>query len=98
LIKKRVKKLVSQFKENLSDISEFMEDIIDKFFEKLYSLTSYSKNDKIRRTTSQTETFNSLPQIRHHKHTSKKPWNLLLSIASTIKFYKPNYRTLKLRH
>jgi len=96
--KEKVKELVSDFKENLTHVSEFMEDIIDKFFKKLYKLTAYSNNDKIRRTTTQAETFNSLPQIRHKKHTSKKSWNLLLSIASTIKFYKPNYRTLKLRH
>ena len=95
--KKTTEKLISHFKDHLSNIPEFMKKIVDKFFKDIKQLTEYSRTDNMVRTTSKSENFNSLPQIRHKKHTSKKPYPLLLSISSIIKFYKPNYRTLKYR-
>jgi Asp-tRNA(Asn)/Glu-tRNA(Gln) amidotransferase C subunit len=94
---KITEKLVLKFKDHLSNIPDFMEKILNKFFKDLESLTNYSKVDKIVRTTSKAENFNSLPQIRHKKHTSQKPQSLLLSIGTMIKHYKPNYRTLRNR-
>jgi len=92
-----MEKLVSDFKNHLSNIPDFMKKIVDKFFKDLESLTKHSKVDNMVRTTSKAENFHSLPQIRHKKHTSKKTYPLLLSLSSTIKFRKLNYRTLKYR-
>ncbi|WP_409200141.1 hypothetical protein [Methanobrevibacter sp. DSM 116169] len=93
----KTKELLAKYEKNIFFIADPIQKIMDKFSKQKDKLTAYSKDNKIRRTTSQAETFNSLPQIRHKKHTSKKPWSLLLSLSSTIKFYKPNHRTLQNR-
>jgi Asp-tRNA(Asn)/Glu-tRNA(Gln) amidotransferase C subunit len=95
--KEKKKKKISEFKKDLSHIPDFFENIVENFFEKVETLTAYSKNNKIPRTSSKAETFHSLPQIRQIKHTSKKPWSLLLSLGTIVLNYKPNYRTLRFR-
>jgi hypothetical protein len=95
--KEKTQKLIAEFEGYLANIPEFMVEIRKKFLDKIKKLTAYTENKNVLRTTSKSENFNSLPQIRHIKHTSKKSQALLLSISSIIKFYKPNYRTLKNR-
>jgi len=92
-----LKKKVLEFKKYLSNIPDYFRKIVDKFFKDIERLTMYSKDNFIPRTSSKAETFNSLPQIRHIKHTSKKPWKLLLSLGTIVVNYKPNYRTLRSR-
>jgi transposase-like protein len=95
--KKTTEQLILKFKDHLSNIPDFMKKIVNKFFKDLESLIKYSEIDKMVRTTSKAENFNSLPQIRHKKRTSKKQYPLLLSMCSMVKHYKANYRTLKYR-
>jgi transposase-like protein/Asp-tRNA(Asn)/Glu-tRNA(Gln) amidotransferase C subunit len=89
--------LLSDFKNQISEIPEFLKKITKKFLKDLKKLTTHTKHENMMRTTGKAENFNSLPQIRHKKHTSKSPRSLLYSISSIINYYKPNYRTLRSR-
>jgi hypothetical protein len=68
---------------------------LNRRFEKL---TTHLKEDNIDRTSNKCETFNSLPQVTRLKNICKSPRALLLRLASLMKNYKPNFRTLQTRN
>jgi hypothetical protein len=78
---------------------------IPRFFNKIYrhlanrfkKLSTHTKEINVDRTSNKCETFNSLSQIRHIKNNSKSPKSLVLRLASTMKTYFPNFRTLQKR-
>ncbi|MDR3290624.1 MAG: hypothetical protein LBT10_00590 [Methanobrevibacter sp.] len=68
---------------------------MNRRFEKL---TTHTREENIDKTSNKCETFNSLPQIRHLKKNSKGSGSLLRRIASIVKNYESNIRTLRNRH
>jgi len=88
---------MENFLRKMNLLPDFFESIakhLRKHFPKLFTHLQF---DGVLRTSNKCETFNSLPQIRRIKNTSKNPWGLLHRLACTVKYYLPNRRTLQNR-
>jgi hypothetical protein len=80
------------------ELPKVFSQMIKHLTKRFKKLTTHLKEDNINRTSNKCETFNSLPQIRHIKDSSKSPKVLLCRIGSIIMNYIPNKRTLQIRH
>jgi transposase len=90
------KTLFNKFSDKVKKLDfKVLNDVRDKLFKQFNKFTLHLDNYKVIRTTNKNETWNSLPQIRHLKNSSKNPKSLLNRVSSINKYYLPNYRTLK---
>lgn len=80
------------------ELPKVFSQMIKHLTKRFKKLTTHLREDNINRTSNKCETFNSLPQIRHIKNSSKSPKVLLCRIGSIIMNYIPNKRTLQTRH